>query len=166
MKDKGKGIAIVPGSFDPITRGHVSVARRAAELYDKVYLAVMINSEKSYTFTLDERRRIAEAATKDIENLEVISSEGYLWMLARDLGASAIVKGVRNETDREYEMKMAEYNSARYSEAKTILLESEEGLEGLSSTLVREKIKAGEDISSYIPSAAVEEIKRILKEKE
>ena len=165
MGSNKERVAIVPGSFDPITEGHLNIARRAAKLYDKVYLAVMINADKSYMFTLDERRRIAEAATRDIENLTVISYEGYLYELARELSAVALVKGVRNETDRAYELKMAEFNSAHYSEAETVLLETESGLEGLSSTFVREKIKNGEDISRYLPPAAVSEINRILSEK-
>ena len=165
MSDAKERIAIVPGSFDPITEGHVNIARRAARLYDKVYLAVMINDQKEYMFSLDERRRIAEAATLDIENLEVISSEGYLWMLAKELGAVALVKGVRNDKDREYELAMAEYNSRYYPEAQTVLLDTEEGLECISSTLVREKIKNGEDISRYIPTSALETVCAILKEK-
>ena len=158
-------VAIVPGSFDPITNGHVNIAKRAAELYDKVYLAVMINSEKSYMFTLEERKRIAEAALSDVNNVLVISSEGYLWRLAKELGAVAIVKGVRNETDREYELKMAEYNSARYPEAKTILLETEKRYENISSTLVRERLSRGEDVSELLPTASFEVIKEILSAK-
>ena len=155
-------IAIYPGSFDPITLGHVNIAKRAAALYDKVYLAVMINADKSYMFSLDERRHIAEAATRDIENLSVISYEGYLYMLAKELSAVALVKGVRNETDRAYELKMAEYNTSHYPEAETVLLECESGLEEISSTLVREKLERGEDLSEYLPDAAIEEIKKIL----
>ena len=158
-------IAIVPGSFDPITLGHVNIARRAAELYDKVYLAVMINADKSYMFSLDERRRIAEAATSDIENLTVISYEGYLYKLAKELSAVALVKGVRNETDRAYELKMAEYNSAHYAEAETVLLECESGLAEISSTVVRDKLERGEDLSEYLPLSAIEEIKKIMAEK-
>lgn len=165
METKKERIAIVPGSFDPITHGHVNIARRAAELYDKVYLAVMINDQKKYMFTLDERKRIAEAATCDIENLEVISSEGYLFELARELSAIALVKGIRNNVDREYELKMAEFNSAHYPQAETVLLECDEELSDISSTLVREKIASGDDISHYLPTSAVNEINRILKDR-
>ena len=85
MNDKNLRIAIVPGSFDPITNGHIDILRRAAERYDKVYLAVMINSAKNYMFSLDERAEIAKLAIADIENAEVISSDGYLWQLAKSL---------------------------------------------------------------------------------
>ena len=165
MSENKERVAIVPGSFDPITLGHVNIARRAAGLYDKVYLAVMINAEKSYMFTLEERRSIAEAATKDIENLSVISYEGYLYKLAEELSAIALVKGVRNEADRAYELMMAEYNSAHYPLAETVLLECESGLEEISSTVVREKLERGEDLSAYLPEAAIEEIKNIIAKK-
>ncbi len=161
MSEKIKGVAVVPGSFDPITNGHINIVRRAAALYDKVYLAVMINSEKSYMFSLEERKRIAERALEGIPNVSVISSEGYLWKLAEDLNAVAIVKGVRNEVDRAYELKMAEYNAERNPVAKTVLLECESGLGELNSTVVREKILKGEDISPYLPDSAVEEINKI-----
>ena len=165
MEKDTERVAIVPGSFDPITIGHINIAKRAADLYDKVYLAVMINADKSYMFTLDERRRIAEAATKDIKNLSVISYEGYLYKLAEELSAVALVKGVRNEKDRAYELVMAEYNREHYPKAETILLECESGLEDISSTLVRSKIERGEDLSAYLPEAATEEIKNIIAKK-
>ena len=105
MSEKNTTIAIVPGSFDPITYGHLDLVERAAKQFDKVYVAVMINREKHYMFTLNQRQKIAEEAVRGIENVEVISSEGMLWKLAKDLGACAIVKGYRNEVDLAYEKK-------------------------------------------------------------
>lgn len=162
MGEKIKGIAIVPGSFDPITNGHIDIVRRAAQMYDRVYLAVMINSEKQYMFTLEQRRQIAAAAVADIAGVEVISSEGYLWKLAETLGACAIVKGVRNEVDREYELKMAEYNTAHNPTARTVLLDTAPELENISSTLVREKLSRSEDISELLPEEAIREIEKII----
>ncbi len=162
MSDFKHSVAIVPGSFDPITNGHLDIIRRAAESYDKVYVAVMINSEKKYAFTLEQRRRIAEAATEGIDRVEVISSEGYLWRLAEELGACAIVKGVRNEIDREYELKMAEYNAERNPNARTVLLETAPELAHISSTLVRERLACGEDISDMLPVGAIAVISEIL----
>ena len=89
-----KKIAIVPGSFDPITNGHVDIVKRAAEEYETVYLAVMINESKKYLFDIEQRTEIAKSAVCDIPNVRVISSEGMLWKLAQDLDADAIVKGV------------------------------------------------------------------------
>ena len=156
MSEKNYRVAIVPGSFDPITNGHISIVRRAARDYDKVYLAVMINAAKEYTFTMDERVDIARAAVQEIDGVEVISSAGYLWKLAEELDAVAIVKGVRNDVDREYELKMAEYNSAHNPNAETVLLDTEPELAGVSSTLVRERLLRGEDISDLLPKDAAE----------
>lgn len=154
-------IAIVPGSFDPITNGHVDIIRRATELYDKVYVAVMINDQKTYKFSLEQREAIAKAALEGMERVEVISSRGWLWELAKNLGACAIVKGYRNNTDFEYEMKMAEYNKAHNPKAETILLKADENLVGLSSTLVRDKMLQGGDLDGLLPQKAIKLIKEL-----
>ena len=154
MSETSLRIAIVPGSFDPITYGHMDLVQRAAMEYDKVYLAVMINREKQYLFSLEQRKQIAEAAVGHLANVEVISSEGMLWKLAEDLNACAIVKGFRNQTDLLYEEKMAEYNLAHNPNAKTILLEARNDLLSISSTLVREKIAQGESLTDYLPAKA------------
>ena len=154
-------IAVVPGSFDPITNGHIDVICRATELYDKVFVAVMINDQKNYRFTLEEREAIARAALEGLERVEVISSRGWLWELAKSLGACAIVKGYRNETDLEYEQKMAEFNKAHNPYAETVLLKASDGLETLSSTVVRERMINDEQIDGLIPEKAIELIKKL-----
>lgn len=154
-------IAVVPGSFDPITNGHIDVIRRATELYDKVFVAVMINDQKKYKFTLAEREAIARAALEGMERVEVISSRGWLWELAKDLGACAIVKGYRNKTDLEYEQKMAEFNKAHNPDAETVLLKASDGLETLSSTVVRERMRNDEQIDGMLPEKAIELIKKL-----
>lgn len=165
MAEKIKGVAIVPGSFDPITNGHINIVKRAAEMYEKVYLAVMINAEKSYMFSINERKAIAKAALLGFDGVEVISSEGYLWKLSEELSAVAIVKGVRNEKDRAYEEMMAEYNARYNPKAKTVLLECDPRLSQLSSTVVREKISKGEDISDYLPKSAIDEVNKIISQR-
>ena len=154
-------IAVVPGSFDPITNGHIDVICRATELYDKVFVAVMINDQKNYRFTLEEREAIARAALEGLERVEVISSRGWLWELAKNLGACAIVKGYRNETDLEYEQKMAEFNKEHNPDAETVLLKASDGLETLSSTVVRERILNDEQIDGLLPEKAIELIKKL-----
>ena len=154
-------IAVVPGSFDPITNGHIDVIRRATELYDKVFVAVMINDQKNYRFTLEEREAIARAALEGLERVEVISSRGWLWELAKNLGACAIVKGYRNETDLEYEQKMAEFNKEHNPDAETVLLKASDGLETLSSTVVRERMLNDEQIDGLLPEKAIELIKKL-----
>ena len=164
MALKKYSVGIVPGSFDPITLGHIDVIRRASELCERVYVAVMINAEKEYMFSLDERREIARAACEDISNVEVISSEGMLYMLAEALSAEVIIKGVRNEKDREYELMMARFNEEKYPPAKTLLLEADEALSGISSTLVREGIINKGEIEELLSPRAMEKINTI-KEK-
>ena len=166
MKDCNKSIAIVPGSFDPITNGHLNIAQRAAQSYDKVYVAVMINSSKEYMFTLSQRERIARAALSGIDNIEVISSDGMLWELARDLGACAIVKGYRNQVDLQYEKEMADYNNSHYPQAKTVLLEANSELSEISSTVVRKMIIDKASLEGILPEAAIEEIYKIMIQKE
>ena len=162
---KREGIALVPGRFDPITLGHLDIIRRASEIYEHVIVAVMINPEKRYRFTIEERKEIAVSAVEDLPNVKVISSEGMLWRLAEDLGATAIVKGVRNEIDRAYELAMAEYNNAR-CEAVTVLWESSPELEEISSTRVRECLERGESFCGYLPTGAIQVIEKIInKEK-
>ena len=158
----GKTIAIVPGSFDPITYGHIDIVKRAAETYDEVYLAVMINDQKKYLFSLEEREYIARLAVEDIKNVTVISSRGMLWKLAEDIHADAIVKGYRNDVDYQYELEMAKFNEEHYPNAKTVLLKSNDTLSWISSTLVREKIKNNISIDDCLPENAARAIQDIL----
>lgn len=164
MKE-GKTIAIVPGSFDPMTVGHVDVVRRAAQKYDKVYVAVMINSSKQYMLTLDERVAVAIAAVDGIEGVQVISSEGMLWELCRDLSADAIVKGYRNDVDYKYEMEMAQFNSKHYPDAVTELVLASPFYQGVSSTIVRERLSGGKSIDDLLPQNAADKLQEILKAK-
>ena len=161
MSDKKYGTGIVPGSFDPITCGHLDVIRRAAELCERVFVAVMINDQKKYMFTLSEREEIARAACEGLPNVCVISSSGMLFELAREKGAEVIIKGVRNEIDREYELKMAEYNAERNPLVKTVLLDASEELSDVSSTAVREIIGQGGELCGYLPESAILKIKEI-----
>ena len=165
MKD-GKSIALVPGSFDPITYGHIDIVKRAAEAYDIVYLAVMINDQKKYLLDMNERKDIAIECVKDIPNVTVITSDGMLWQLAQRLCADAIVKGYRNEIDLEYEQKMAQFNYEHYKDAPTVLLEAAPSLEALSSTVVRERIAAKLSLDGYLPENAERLLCDILAGKE
>ena len=162
---KKETIAIVPGSFDPITNGHIFVINEAVKLYDKVFVAVMINANKQYTFTLEERQRIAKASLRHMPRVEVIASDGWLYELANSLNADAIVKGYRNDVDLEYEKNMAEYNSKYAPNTKTVLIQTLNELSSVSSTLVRDKIKSKTDISDLLPKDAIDEINNILSQK-
>ena len=157
-----KGIAVVPGSFDPITLGHVDIVKRALEKYETVVLAIMINPKKNYMFTMEQRERIAKAALSKFPRARVITSEGMLWKLALDLGACAIVKGYRDEKDLAYEEEMAQFNFEHNPNAPTVLLRSADDLELVSSTVVRERIRNGEDLKKLLPQSAIDEINKII----
>ena len=136
--------ALIPGSFDPMTLGHLNIVKRALEEYDKVTVAVMINDAKAYAHTIEERAEMARLTVADLARVEVVVDRGMLVDLFDRIGADAIVKGVRNEKDRAYEQEMAAYNLARNPRAVTVLYEADPALGDLSSTVVRDIMKKGE----------------------
>ena len=157
--------ALIPGSFDPITLGHLDIITRAAARFDKVTVAVMTNDMqkyvqgapvKQYAFTLSERREMAEAACAHLPNVEVISAGGMLIKLFDCVEADFIVKGVRNVKDFEYEQKHALYNRAHDPRAETLYMPADPAFDGLSSTLVREKLRRGEPLEGYLPDAVIQ----------
>ncbi len=148
-------LAIVPGSFDPMTVGHFDLIRRASLLFDRITVAVMANPQKkeSGCFDFAERKKIAELSVASLPNVDVITAGGYLADLAASLGACAIVKGVRNADDYAYETKMAEFNHERNSLCETVYLPSYGGMADVSSTAARAAIANG-DFSLMMPAAA------------
>lgn len=152
-------VAIVPGSFDPMTVGHVNIIERASQLFDKVYVAVMINNKKSYMFSEEERTAIARLSCAHLANVEVIFDDGMLASLAERLGACAIVKGIRDDKDYRYEFEMAQFNYRLNPSAQTVFLPCEEGAREISSTAVRKKLEDGADISDIVSKSATEYIK-------
>ena len=148
-------IAVVPGSFDPMTLGHVNIIERAAALFDKVFVAVMINNSKSYMFSAEQRTEIARLSCAHIANAEVIFDDGMLADLALRLDACAIVKGIRDEKDYLYEFEMAQYNFKRNPNAQTVFLPCEEGAREISSTVVRTRLENNEDISDIVSASAI-----------
>lgn len=158
-------IAVIPGSFDPMTVGHINIIERAATLFDKIYVAVMINDSKSYMFSEDERERIAELSCAHIENAEVIFDSGMLADLASRLGACAIVKGIRDENDYRYEFEMAQFNYKLNPRAQTVFLPCEEGSREISSTAVRRRILEGGDISDIVSKNAAPYIEELVRKK-
>ena len=136
-------IALIPGSFDPMTLGHLDIVTRACAKYDKVTVAVMINDSKSYTHTIEERAEMARLTVAHLPRVQVVVDRGMLVDLFDRIGADVIVKGVRNGKDRAYEEEMAAYNLAQNPRAKTVLLDADPALDALSSTAVRELLASG-----------------------
>ena len=145
--------AVCPGSFDPITVGHLDVIRRAASMFESVTVAVSSNSQKKYMFDEEKRVALAKAATADMKNVEVTVCRDWVADLAKEQGA-VLVKGVRNGTDCEYENGIAAVN--RYaSGVETLLLPAAAEVSDVSSTVVRELIKYGKDYKSLVPAEAL-----------
>ncbi len=149
-------IAVVPGSFDPMTIGHIKIVERASAMFDKVFVAVMINDSKNYMFSPEQRTEIAKLSCQHLDNVEVIFDDGMLWELALRLDACAIVKGIRDDKDYQYEFAMAQFNYERNNRAQTVFLPCDEGAREISSTAVRNKIHGGEDISDIVSPNALE----------
>lgn len=150
-------IAVCPGSFDPVTLGHLDIIERAAELFDKVIVLVMSNSSKKPMFTLEERVDfIKRCVTQD--NVEVDTYSGLLVDYARDHGAVAIVKGLRAVSDFDYEFQLALINKSLYPKIETLFLSAKSENMFLSSSMVKEVCSLGGDISSFVPAEIADDI--------
>lgn len=156
---------LIPGSFDPITLGHLDIITRAAARFDRVTVAVMNNDMqkyvqgapvKQYMFSLTERKAMAEAACAHLPNVEVIAAGGMLVKLFDCVEADFIVKGVRNTADFEYEQKHALYNRSLDARAETLYMPADPAFDGISSTLARRRLKAGESAEGILPEAVIQ----------
>lgn len=156
--------ALIPGSFDPITLGHLDIITRAAARFDKVIVAVMNNDmqkyvqgavAKAYRFDTEERLTLARIACAHLGNVEVITAGGMLIDLVDATGVDFIVKGVRNTVDFEYEQKHALYNRAHNPRAETLYMPADPAFDGISSTLARERMKRGESLKGILPEAVI-----------
>ena len=147
--------ALIPGSYDPITLGHVNIIERASSMFDKVFVAVMNNdsakydkslSSKEYLFTMEQRLRMVQLSTTHIDNVVCVASEGRVIDLCDELEISAIIRGIRNENDLKYEMIHAKWNREHNPRAQTLFMPCDESLSSISSTAVRDLI-AKRDVS-------------------
>lgn len=144
--------AIVPGSYDPVTLGHLDVIKRAAKLYDTVFAVIFVNPEKKYRFSAEDRVRMLALATDEIPNVIVSYSDGLVIDYMREHRIEKIVKGYRNDTDLEYEKKQAKWNK-EHGGYDTELLACRPELAAVSSTKVREALDNGDDLSSLLPES-------------
>ena len=154
--------AICPGSFDPITLGHLDIIWRAAQMFDKVIVAVLVNPEKNPSFTAEERLAMIRRVIRDFPNVEAECFDGLLADYARLKQASTIVKGLRAVTDFEYEFQMALINRKLNPDTDTVFLTTSSQHMYLSSSMVKSIARFGGDISDYVPSCLHEEISRRL----
>jgi len=146
-------IAVFPGSFDPITKGHESIVNRACELFDKVYVAIGINANKTYLFELDKRIHFIKQTFLSNKKVEVIEYNSLTVQLCEELNAGYIIRGLRNSADFNYEFPIAEANRAMLQSVETVFLATEAKYIAINSTIVRDIYRHGGDIKAYIPDA-------------
>ena len=147
--------AIFPGTFDPVTSGHVDLVERAARLFDHLTIAVAAHHDKRHILEVEERVALLEEVTRDLAHVDVVVLDGLLVDGARRLGATAIVRGIRSADDLEYERQLALTNRAMDAELDTVMLLSSSEHAHVSSTLVRQIARLGGDISPFVPPAVV-----------
>jgi pantetheine-phosphate adenylyltransferase len=157
-------IAFYPGTFDPITTGHLDLIERALGLFDRVIVAVGTGRDKSPMFTLDERLAFVKDAVKRLDGVEVRSFDGLLVDVVREVGAHAIVRGLRAVSDFEYEFQMALMNRRLASSIETVFLMPSESYTYLNSTVVKEVARLGGDVTGLVPdkvARALEDRRRV-----
>ncbi len=156
-------IAVCPGSFDPITYGHLDIIERASMLFDKVIVLVSFNSQKKPSFTIDERLDMIHAVVRCWDNVVADCWDGLLADYLKERQATAIVKGLRAVTDFEYEFSMALANKKLYPAAETVFLTTSQENMYMSSSLVKEIARLGGDISTFVPPQIHDMIKTRLR---
>ena len=152
--------AIYPGTFDPMTKGHIDLIERACNLFDEIVIAIAASEAKNPLFTLDERIKIAEKIFESNEKVKVIGFSGLLVDLAKDNDAKILIRGLRVVADFEYEFQLANMNRAMMPELESVFLTPKEQYSYISSSLVKEICKMGGDVSEFVDPISLSALKR------
>jgi pantetheine-phosphate adenylyltransferase len=147
---------IYPGTFNPITNGHIDLVERASKLFGKVVLAIAYSESKQPMFSLDERIDLCQQALSHLDNIEVCGFNNLLVEFAQSKDSNTVLRGVRSMKDFEYEIQMADMNRAMTPEFETVFLTPSDGLSYISSTLVREISTMGGDVSNFVPAIVLD----------
>ena len=158
--------AIYPGSFDPITYGHLDIITRASKLCDELIVGVLINKQKNPLFSIDERVSMIKELTDNLDNVRVEAFEGLTVDFAKNVGAQAVIRGLRAVTDFEIELQIAQSNKVQYPELETVFLTTSLQYSYLSSTVAKEFASYGGDISLFVPPQVIPLIEEKIKNKE
>ncbi len=159
-------IAIVPGSFDPITYGHIDIIKRSAQLFDEVIVAILVNPDKKYLFTLEEREEMINESIKDFKNVKVDSFSGLLVNYAKKVDSTVIVRGLRAVSDFEYEMQLTFMNKALDDNIETFYMMANKQYSFISSSIVKGVSGFGADLSKFVPKHVEERLEKKVKERE
>ena len=157
--------AIYPGSFDPVTLGHLDIIKRASKIFDELIVDVLNNNSKSPLFSVEKRVKMLNDVVKDLPNVKVMSFEGLLVDFARKVDAQIIVRGLRAVTDFEYELQMSQTNTVLNENVDTIFFTTSLEYAYLSSSTVREAAYFGADISKFVPESVVQQVYDKFKER-
>ncbi|CCY07884.1 phosphopantetheine adenylyltransferase [Coprobacillus sp. CAG:698] len=149
-------IAVYPGSFDPVSNGHIDIIKRAAKIFDKLYVLVSVNPVKKYWFTTTERVNMLRETTKDLDNVIVESDDRLVLKYAKEKNANVIIRGLRNIIDYENEISLFQFNRSIDPSIDTFVLFPSSNNLFLSSSSIKELVKFGSDISPYVPKELVE----------
>lgn len=149
-------VAVYPGSFDPVTKGHLDILKNAADIFDKVIIAVAHNSGKRSFLPVEKRVELIKKSLGHIENAEVDSFEGLTIEYAKKQGAQVLIRGLRAVSDFEYEMQLSQTNSALCSDVKTVFLITKPEYNFISSSTIKEILNNGGDISKFVPEPVYE----------
>lgn len=153
-------IAIYPGSFDPVTKGHIDILQTAAGIFDKVIIAVAKNSEKHGFLPVEKRVELIKESVKNMDNVEVDAFDGLTINYAREKGACVLIRGLRAVSDFEYEMQLSQANSALAGEIKTVFLTTKPKYNFISSSTIKEIFLNKGDISKFVPDAVNEYLQK------
>ena len=156
-------IAIYPGSFDPVTNGHIDMIKRATRIFSKVTVAVAVNLQKKPLFTLEERIAMLKETTKGIRGIKIEAFDGLIIEYARRKKINVLIRGLRMISDFEYELQMALTNRRLAQDIETIFLMPSEGYSFLSSTLLKEAAALGADISTFVPKSVAKQVRERLR---
>ena len=159
-------IEIVPGSFDPITYGHIDIIKRSAQLFDEVIVAILVNPDKKYLFTLEEREEMINESIKDFKNVKVDSFSGLLVNYAKKVDSTVIVRGLRAVSDFEYEMQLTFMNKALDDNIETFYMMANKQYSFISSSIVKGVSGFGADLSKFVPKHVEERLEKKVKERE
>ena len=151
-------VGVYPGSFDPVTLGHLDIIERGSKVVEKLVVGVLVNSQKQPMFTMEQRLELLKTACAHLPNVEIIPFTGLLVDFLKEQDATVVIRGLRAVTDFEYELQLAQANRALYPEMETIFLTTHVEYSYISSTVVKDVLKHGGSVEQFVPASCLDQI--------